>query len=295
MLAPLASPKIRSDHLARPAIIYVRQSTLAQVREHTASTARQYDLVRRARDLGWPPEAITVIDQDQGRSGASAAGRDGFQTLVAEVGLGHAGAVLSLEASRLARASSDWYRLLELCALTQTLVVDEDGVYDPGQYDDRLLLGFKRPAAYSTPCSTSLAGIGHRGGPDRLLCSGPGMSGAALPAVAAAHVADVHAGEGMSEGGAPSLLIEPSGDLGVADVRRQLPNQGERLRRRLERPFARPGPVHLEGGDRAGAPMDLDLNLTGVSPAIEVHGRDGEAEELLALPVGGGLRVPDRR
>ena len=143
MPTPLASPKIRSDHLARPALIYVRQSTLAQVREHTASTARQYDLVRRARDLGWPPEAITVIDQDQGRSGASAAGRDGFQTLVAEVGLGHVGAVLSLEASRLARASSDWYRLLELCALTQTLVVDEDGVYDPGQYDDRLLLGFK--------------------------------------------------------------------------------------------------------------------------------------------------------
>jgi len=143
MLAPLASSKIRSDHLARPAIIYVRQSTLAQVREHTASTARQYDLVRRARELGWPPEAITVIDQDQGRSGASAAGRDGFQALVAEVGLGHAGAVLSLEASRLARASSDWYRLLELCALTETLVVDEDGVYDPGQYDDRLLLGFK--------------------------------------------------------------------------------------------------------------------------------------------------------
>lgn len=143
MLAPLTSPKLRPAHLARPAIIYVRQSTLAQVREHPASTARQYDLVRRARDLGWPPEAITVIDQDQGRSGASAAGRDGFQALVAEVGLGHAGAVLSLEASRLARASSDWYRLLELCALTETLVVDEDGVYDPGQYDDRLLLGFK--------------------------------------------------------------------------------------------------------------------------------------------------------
>ena len=143
MLAPFANPKIRSDHLTRPALIYVRQSTLAQVREHTASTARQYDLVRRARDLGWPPEAITVIDQDQGRSGASAADRDGFQTLVAEVGLGHAGAVLSLEASRLARASSDWYRLLELCALTETLVVDEDGIYDPGQYDDRLLLGFK--------------------------------------------------------------------------------------------------------------------------------------------------------
>src|SRR5437016_8357368 len=135
--------KIRPDHLERRAFISVRQSTLAQVREHTASTARQYDLVQRARDLGWPPEQIVVIDQDQGRSGASATERDGFQQVVATVGLGQAGAVLSLEASRLARASSDWYRLLELCALTETLVVDEDGIYDPGQYDDRLLLGFK--------------------------------------------------------------------------------------------------------------------------------------------------------
>jgi DNA invertase Pin-like site-specific DNA recombinase len=133
--------KIRPDHLDRRAFVYVRQSTFMQVREHTASTARQYDLVQRASDLGWTREAITVIDQDQGCSGASALGRDGFQYLIAEVGLGHAGAVLSLEASRLARSCSDWYRLLEICALTDTLVVDEDGVYDPSQYHDRLLLG----------------------------------------------------------------------------------------------------------------------------------------------------------
>jgi DNA invertase Pin-like site-specific DNA recombinase len=133
----------RAGHLARQALIYVRQSTLAQVRDHTASTARQYDLRQRARDLGWPAEQIVVIDQDQGRSGATAAGRDGFQELVAAVGLGQAGAVFSLEASRLARASSDWHRLLEICALTDTLVIDEDGLYDPGQYNDRLLLGFK--------------------------------------------------------------------------------------------------------------------------------------------------------
>jgi DNA invertase Pin-like site-specific DNA recombinase len=133
--------KIRPDHLDRRAFVYVRQSTFMQVREHTASTARQYDLVQRAYDLGWTREAITVIDQDQGCSGVSALGRDGFQYLIAEVGLGHAGAVLSLEASRLARSCSDWYRLLEICALTDTLVVDEDGVYDPSQYHDRLLLG----------------------------------------------------------------------------------------------------------------------------------------------------------
>jgi DNA invertase Pin-like site-specific DNA recombinase len=138
-----SAPKLRADHLARPAWIYVRQSTLGQVRENWGSTARQYDLVQRARELGWAPEQIHVIDQDQARSGTTATGRDGFQDLVATVGLGQAGAVLSLEVSRLARNNSDWYRLLEICALTDTLVIDEDGVYDPGQYNDRLLLGIK--------------------------------------------------------------------------------------------------------------------------------------------------------
>jgi len=143
MLAPHTQPKIRPEHLDRQALIYVRQSTLAQVRHHTASTARQYDLVQRALQLGWAPDQVLTLDQDQGHSGASAQGRDGFQWLVAEVGLGHAGAVLSLDASRLARSCSDWYRLLEICALTDTLVIDEDSVYDPGQYNDRLLLGFQ--------------------------------------------------------------------------------------------------------------------------------------------------------
>ncbi len=137
------STKLRPDHLTRLAFIYVRQSTLAQVRHNTGSTAQQYDLVQRAHALGWPTDAIRVIDQDQAHSGASATGRDGFQTVVAEVGLGHAGAVFSLEASRLARSCSDWYRLIEICALTETLVIDEDGVYDPSQYNDHLLLGLK--------------------------------------------------------------------------------------------------------------------------------------------------------
>jgi DNA invertase Pin-like site-specific DNA recombinase len=135
--------KLRADHLTRPALIYIRQSTLMQVRENTASTARQYQLAKRVQELGWPESLIVVIDQDQGQSGASAVGRTGFEYLIAEVGLGRAGAVVSLEASRLARSSSDWYRLIEICALTDTLVIDEDGVYDPGQYNDRLLLGFR--------------------------------------------------------------------------------------------------------------------------------------------------------
>src|SRR5579859_7457758 len=137
------SQKIGPSHLDRLAVIYVRQSTLFQVRANTGSTTRQYDLVKRAADLGWTQASIQVVDQDQGQSGSSAVGRDGFQWLVAEVGLGHVGAVLSLEVSRLARSCSDWYRLLEICALTDTLVIDEDGIYDPGLHNDRLLLGFK--------------------------------------------------------------------------------------------------------------------------------------------------------
>ena len=143
MLNRPSSQKIRPDHLDRLAVIYVRQSTLFQVRENTGSTTRQYDLVKRAQDLGWTPACIQVVDQDQGQSGSSIIGRDGFQWLVAEVGLGHVGAVLSLEVSRLARSCSDWYRLLEICALTDTLVVDDEGVYDPAAHNDRLLLGFK--------------------------------------------------------------------------------------------------------------------------------------------------------
>ena len=143
MSTPLQSTKLRNEHLTRPALVYVRQSTFIQVRDNTASTARQYDLAKRAQDLGWPASLVKVIDQDQGRSGASHSPRDGFEYLMAEVGLGRAGAVLCLEASRLARSSSDWYRLIEICALGDTLVIDEDGVYDPGQYNDRLLLGFR--------------------------------------------------------------------------------------------------------------------------------------------------------
>jgi DNA invertase Pin-like site-specific DNA recombinase len=131
--------KIQTEHLARQALVYVRQSTLMQVRQHTASTARQYDLAQYALDLGWPEEHVVLIDQDQGHSAASTSGRDGFQLLMTEVSLGHAGAVLSLEASRLARSSSDWHRLLEICALTNTLVIDEEGIYDPQQYNDRLV------------------------------------------------------------------------------------------------------------------------------------------------------------
>jgi len=138
-----AHPKITSSHLDRRAYLYVRQSSLRQVVENTESTQRQYALRQRAVALGWPNESVIVIDCDLGQSGASAVERAGFQQLVAEVGMGRAGIVLGLEVSRLARNSTDWHRLLEICALTDTLILDEDGVYDPAHFNDRLLLGLK--------------------------------------------------------------------------------------------------------------------------------------------------------
>lgn len=135
--------QITPRHLQRLACLYVRQSTLQQVFANTESTARQYALRERALALGWSAERILVIDQDLGHSGASATDRVGFQRLVAEVGLGKVGLVLGLEVSRLARSSSDWHHLLEICALTGTLILDEDGLYDPATFNDRLLLGLK--------------------------------------------------------------------------------------------------------------------------------------------------------
>lgn len=135
--------KVVAEHLRRQAYLYVRQSTVRQVIENTESTARQYELQRRAVALGWQQEQIVVIDSDLGVSGAAAVDREGFQRLVSEVGLGRAGIVMGLEVSRLARNSSDWHRLLEICALSGTLILDEDGLYDPMEFNDRLLLGLK--------------------------------------------------------------------------------------------------------------------------------------------------------
>ncbi|KPI17301.1 Resolvase domain-containing protein [Actinobacteria bacterium OV450] len=135
--------KVTPAHLARDAYLYIRQSSLKQVLNNAESTVRQYGLRSRAVALGWPDDRIFVIDTDQGQSGASAADREGFQRLVTEVGMGRAGIVLGLEVSRLARNNTDWHRLLELCAMAGTLILDEDGLYDPCDFNDRLLLGLK--------------------------------------------------------------------------------------------------------------------------------------------------------
>src|SRR5215472_6809139 len=137
------NPKITEHHRSKPAYVYVRQSTLAQVRDHHESTERQYALREKAQELGWSEPAIRILDRDLGRSGAQTTGRDDFQTLVAEVSMGQVGAVFALEASRLARSNLDWHRLLQLCALTETLVIDEDGCYDPADFNEGLLLGLK--------------------------------------------------------------------------------------------------------------------------------------------------------
>ncbi len=139
----LRSEKITDEHLQRRAIVYVRQSTQQQVLEHRESAARQYALAGRAAALGWPSAGIEIIDEDQGHSGSSAEGRSGFQRLLAEVSSDRVGLILGLEMSRLARSCKDWHALLELCAIYRTLLADADGLYDPSNYNDRLLLGLK--------------------------------------------------------------------------------------------------------------------------------------------------------
>jgi DNA invertase Pin-like site-specific DNA recombinase len=140
---PRIPAKIQPHHQDRLAVVYVRQSSPQQVLEHRESTALQYDLRRRAMEWGWPRERVLVIDEDQGQSGSTAAGRIGFQRLLAEVSLDHVGLILGIEMSRLARSNKDWHQLLELCAVFTTVLADQDGVYDPREYNDRLLLGLK--------------------------------------------------------------------------------------------------------------------------------------------------------
>jgi DNA invertase Pin-like site-specific DNA recombinase len=143
MTEPTRSPKVKTWHLSRSAVVYVRQSTLQQVTEHQESTARQYALAGRAIDLGWPRDRVRIIDEDLGCSGQSAEGRPGFQRLLAEVALDQIGLILGLEVSRLARSCKDWHQLLEACARFRVLLADADGIYDPSDYNDRLLLGLK--------------------------------------------------------------------------------------------------------------------------------------------------------
>jgi DNA invertase Pin-like site-specific DNA recombinase len=194
--------KVTASQLARNAYLYVRQSTLKQVLNNTESTARQYALRQRAAALGWPTAQIITIDTDQGHSGASAADREGFQHLVAEVGMSRAGIVLGLEVSRLARNNADWHRLLEICALTSTLICDEDGLYDPGEFNDRLLLGLK-----GTMSEAELHFIRARLRGGQLSAARRGQLRMGLPV-------------GLAYDGAGHVVLDP--DTGVQDALRHL-------------------------------------------------------------------------
>src|SRR5438128_5910473 len=139
----IESAKITAVHRERLAVVYVRQSSPTQLERNRESTMRQYNFVARAIALGWTEAQVLVIDEDQGVSASGLFDRAGFAQLTAEVALAHVGIVLGLELSRLSRNNADWYRLLDLCGLTGTLLADEDGIYDPSAFNDRLLLGLK--------------------------------------------------------------------------------------------------------------------------------------------------------
>ena len=141
--------KIEKTHLQRRAVVYLRQSTPNQVESNRESTQRQYALADRALNLGWDNSQIQILDGDLGKSGQTTAGREDFHRLMAAVGLGEVGAVFALEASRFSRSQADWHKLLDICALTDTLVIDHDGIYNPNDFNDRVLLGFKGTSSHT--------------------------------------------------------------------------------------------------------------------------------------------------
>jgi Resolvase, N terminal domain len=269
-----AHQKITTAHLSRMAYLYVRQSTLRQVFENTESTHRQYALRERAAALGWPLDRIVVIDSDLGQSGASAADREGFQRLVTEVSLGRAGIVLGLEVSRLARNSTDWHRLLELCALADTLILDEDGLYDPAHFNDRLLLGLNRPDTQSTSYSTSgrikcVRSVFPFGCRSRLVFGQP---------VPPADIAHVLRCEASAESTAQTGTVERCGDLRIGAPRSHFVNLRNCFLRSFQRALARRRPLHDLAGYRPGPPMNLYFDLPGLALPIQLHGFDRHAQ-----------------
>jgi hypothetical protein len=259
-----AHQKVKASHLKRNAYLYVRQSTLRQVLENTESTQRQYALRQHAAALGWPLDRIIVIDTDLGQSGASAADREGFQRLVTEVSLGRAGIVLGLEVSRLARNSMDWHRLLEICALADTLILDEDGVYDPAHFNDRLLLGLNRPETQNTSYST--------------FCSATGVGTfAAIESVPPAYIPDMLTGETPAKGTAQTGTIERGGDFCIGAPRRHLVNPGNGFFWRFQRALSGSSPLYAETRYRAGTPTNLHLDLPRLAAPIHLHRFDCHA------------------
>jgi resolvase-like protein len=232
--------KIKPSHLARAAFVYVRQSTPSQVEHNRESTARQYALAERACQLGWSKEQVIVLDEDLGLSGSSTDKRSGFTRLTSEVALTHVGIVLGLEVSRLARNNADWYRLLELCGFTDTLIGDSEGVYHPALFNDRLLLGLNRPETQSTSCLTF---------PVFNAIRKPASGGARAPftrcdSIATADIADGLVSEATPKGGAEAGSINLFGDLRIAIFPGQVMNPGNGFGGRFKRPLASHRSLH---------------------------------------------------
>ena len=266
--------KINTSHLQRAAYVYIRQSTPGQVEHNRESTARQYALADRAAQLGWPKEQVVVIDEDLGLSGSTTDKRSGFARLTSEVALAHVGIVLGLEVSRLARNNADWYRLLELCGVTDTLIGDNDGVYHPALFNDRLLLGLNRPDTQGTSYSTFCWTISIETVPQLGTRAWPGFG----QSVAAADICDVLGGETPAKGAAQTGAIERCGDLCVGAAWRHFVNSGNGFGGRLERAFSGFRPIHAQAGDRAGAPANLHFDLSDLADSIQLHGFDRHSD-----------------
>src|SRR3954454_14577905 len=266
------NPKKSADHLKRRAIIYIRQSSPGQVIHNQESRRRQYGLADHARRLGF--QQVEIIDEDLGRSGSGQVERPGFQHLVAAVCTGQVGAVLCIEASRLARNGRDWHHLIELCGLVRALVIDPDGVYDPGILNDRLLLGLNRPDTQSTSYSTFCWTI-------RLRSVIPFRTGAPFETVQSippADIPDVLTGEAPAKGTPQAGTIERRGDFCIRAPRRHSVNPGNGVFWRFQRALSGRSPLYTEARYRARTPTNLHLDLPRLAAPIHLHGLDCHAQ-----------------
>jgi hypothetical protein len=259
----MTSDKVTPDHLRRRAIVYVRQSTVIQVLHNLESQLRQYNLAEYARELGFTD--VVTIDEDLGKSGSGLVERPGFQRLVAEVCGGQVGAVLSIEASRLARNGRDWHHLIELCGVVGVVVIDPEGIYDPRLPNDRLLLGLNRPetqsTSYSTFCSTTSVG-----------------ALAPIQSVSPADIPDMLTREAPAKGAAQTGTIERRGDFCIRAPRRHSVNPGNGFFWRFQRALSGSCPLYAEARYRGRTPTNLHLDPPRLAAPIHLYGFDRHAQ-----------------
>jgi Resolvase, N terminal domain len=266
--------KIKPTHTQRAACVYIRQSTPGQVEHNREFAARQYALADKACQLGWPKEQVILIDEDLGLSGSTTDKRSGFARLTSEVALAHVGIVLGLEVSRLARNNADWYRLLELCGVTDTLIGDNDGVYHPALFNDRLILGLNRPETQSTSYSAFCWAISL----GSVVSFRTGALLASLQTIPPADIADMLTGETPAKGAAQAGTIERCGDFCIRAPRRHSVNPGNGFFWRFQRALSRCSPLYGKTRYRARTPTNLHLDLPRLAAPIHLHGFDRHAQ-----------------